>query len=133
MIILFYPLLKYNRSIVTFGHFLENFLILHILGLPSRNAPKKQRAIAVLPNSIFNRLSNLPDWQMVCMVDLDVLESLLTLVFCCLHLSTHAVDTVQLCYTCIVLLLSSFTLHYTTSGHSAVQINHGCHLAGWQI
>ena len=62
---------------------------------------------------------------MVCMADLDVLfvESLLALVaqvlFCCLHLNTHAVAPVQICYTCFVLLLSSFTPHYTSSGHSA--------------
>ena len=33
--------------------------------------------------------------------------------FCCLHLSTHTVDPVQICYTCIVLL---FTSQYTCSG-----------------
>ena len=58
---------------------------------------------------------------MVCMVDLGVLflQSLLTLVthvlFCCLHLSTCAVDPVQICYTYIVLL---FTPQYTYSGPS---------------
>ena len=36
-------------------------------------------------------------------------------VFCCLHLSTHTVDPVQICYTCIVLL---FTSQYTYSGPS---------------
>ena len=57
---------------------------------------------------------------MACTVDLGVLflESMLILVthvlFC-----THAVEPVQICYTCIVLLLSSFTPQYTSSGPNA--------------
>ena len=83
----------------------------------------------------FNRLSNFPDYQLVCMDDLGILflESLFTLVthvlFCCLHLSSHTVGPVQICCPCIVLLLVSFTPHYTSSGPSADLQNHGCHLA----
>ena len=36
--------------------------------------------------------------------------------FCCLHLSAHTVDPVEICYTCIVLL---FTPQYTYSGPSS--------------
>ena len=109
-------------------------------------------------------MSNLPDCQMVCMVDLGVLFLTVTayfsypcivllftpqymcsgpssdllhiycsavytsvhiqwtqyrfvthILFCCLHLSTCAVDPVQICYTYIVLL---FTPQYTYSGPS---------------
>ena len=43
--------------------------------------------------------------------------------FCCLHLSTHTVDPVQICYTCIVLL---FTPHCTYSGPSSDLLHMYC-------
>ena len=43
--------------------------------------------------------------------------------FCCLHLSTHTVDPVQICYTCIVLL---FTPQYTYSGPSSDLLHMYC-------
>ena len=43
--------------------------------------------------------------------------------FCCLHLSTHTVDPVQICYTCIVLL---FTSQYTYSGPSSDLLHMYC-------
>ena len=43
--------------------------------------------------------------------------------FCCLHVSAHAVDPVQICYTCIVLL---FTSQYTYSGPSSDLLHMYC-------
>ena len=43
--------------------------------------------------------------------------------FCCLHLSAHTVDPVQICYTCIVLL---FTPQYTYSGPSSDLLHMYC-------
>ena len=45
-----------------------------------------------------------------------------------LHLNTHPVDPVQICYTCIVMLLELFIPQYTSSGYSSDLLHMYCYV-----